>query len=212
MTNRDALIATLSADLHSVKPATQVDRVAAAWLFLSAIYVVAMTHFMGPARSNAWSQLATEPRFLLECLGGLLAITIGALGAFRAAVPGALSRRFLLLAIGLMPVWWSFYVVGLLEPGLEPSMQGKRPHCIWETFVYALPPMALAFLLTRRFYPLRPVSLAFSFSMVAGMIPALYMQIACMYSPAHILAFHLLPGVLVAITGAAVAWMLALRR
>ncbi len=212
MTNRDALIATLSADLQSVKPATPVDRVAIAWLLLSAMYVVAITHFMGPARSNAWFQLATEPRFLLECLGGLLAMTIGAVGAFRAAVPGALSRRFLLLAIALMPIWWSFYLVGLLEPGMEPSMLGKRPHCIWETFVYALPPMVLAFLLTRRFYPLRPVYLAFSFSMVAGMMPALYMQIACMYAPAHILAFHLLPGILVAAAGAGVAWILSLRR
>jgi hypothetical protein len=30
------------------------------------------------------------------------------------------------------------------------------------------------------------------------MIPALYMQLACMYMPAHILTLHILPGLLVA--------------
>jgi hypothetical protein len=212
MNERDALIAKLSTGLESVKPATSIDRIAIYWLVLSALYVVAVTHFMAPVRPNAWFQLATEKRFLLECLGGVLAISVCALGAFRAAVPGALTRRFLLLGVILMSLWLSSYLIGLLSPALELDMLGKRAHCIWETLVYALPPMALAFVLTRRFYPLRAVSQAFSFSLVAGMIPALYMQIACMYAPAHILLFHIMPGVLVGGVGVVVALMLSRRR
>ena len=41
--------------------------------------------------------------------------------------------------------------------------------------------------------------------LAAGMLPALYMQIACMYLPAHILQFHILPGLMVVFVGAAVA-------
>ena len=85
-------------------------------------------------------------------------------------------------------------------------MLGKREHCVWETFIYALPPMLLAFVLTRRLYPLQPVHTAMYFSLAAGMMPALYMQIACMYAPAHILQFHILPGLMVVFVGAAIAW------
>jgi hypothetical protein len=35
--------------------------------------------------------------------------------------------------------------------------------------------------------------------LAAGLIPALYMQIACMYDPGHILLFHILPGLSVAL-------------
>ena len=46
--------------------------------------------------------------------------------------------------------------------------------------------------------------------LVAGMLPALYMQIACMYTPLHILKFHIAPGLMVALV--APLLMLALRR
>ena len=85
-------------------------------------------------------------------------------------------------------------------------MLGKREHCVWETFIYALPPMLLAFVLTRRLYPLQPVQTAMYFSLAAGMMPALYMQIACMYAPDHILKFHILPGLIVVFVGATIAW------
>ena len=97
---------------------------------------------------------------------------------------------------------------GLYSPAFEPSVLGKRHYCVYETFVYSLPPVATAFWLTRKLFPLRPIYTAAFFSLAAGMIPALYMQIACMYAPSHILKFHLLPGLLVGCLGASVAWAL----
>jgi len=57
---------------------------------------------------------------------------------------------------------------------------------------------------------LRPVRTAMSVGLVAGMLPALYMQLACMYEPLHILAFHILPGLLMVGVAAAIAtrWQL----
>lgn len=207
MTRRDDLIADLSSDLQSVRPAVNIDLIAAGWLLLSALYVIGVTHWFGPVRDNAFAQLASEPRFLMETLCGLLAITVTTLVAFRAAIPGALTAQFFALGAVLMLFWLSCYVVGLFSPALEPSMLGKREHCVWETFVYALPPVLLAFFITRRLYPLQPVQTAMSFSLAAGMMPALYMQIACMYAPAHILQFHILPGLLVVLVGASIAWI-----
>ena len=136
----------------------------------------------------------------------MLAIAFTTLVAFRAAVPGALTRRFAALGIGLLMVWIGCYLVGLVSPALEPSMLGKRHYCVYETFVYAVPPVILAYMLTRRLYPLQPVGTALALSLAAGMMPALYMQIACMYAPDHILKFHILPGLVIAALGAAIAW------
>jgi hypothetical protein len=208
MSNTDKLIDELSNNLQRSGRAPNVDIMAALWLLASAVYVVFIIHWFGPIRPNALQQLATEPRFLMETLCGLIAIVFVSLSAFRAAVPGALNSRFALWGWALTLLWVSCYVVGLNYPALEPSMLGKRHGCMYETLIYALPPMVLGFILTRRLYPLRPVATALSFSLAAGMIPALYMQIACMYSPAHILQFHILPGALVALLGAAIGWSL----
>jgi len=70
---------------------------------------------------------------------------------------------------------------------------------------YAVAPILVALFLIRRLYPLRFVRTAMSVGLAAGMLPALYMQLACMYEPPHILAFHILPGLMMVLVGAAVA-------
>ena len=205
--DRDDLIGALSDGLQPVKPVLRIDTLALLWFAVSALYVIAVAQVLGPIRSNALAQLATEPRFLLETLSGIVAIAVTSLVVFRAGIPGALTRRFAVFGAVMMLAWLSNYIVGLVSPALEPSMLGKRPHCVWETFIYALPPMAAGFVLVRRLYPLQPVQTAMCIGLVAGMMPALYMQIACMYAPGHILLMHILPGLLVALVGAVTAWL-----
>ena len=208
MSKHDALIQSLSSDLKPVAPAANVDRLAGVWLLVSALYVVLVTHLFGPIRPNALSQLASEPRCLIETMLGALALAVMGFVAFRAAIPGALNTRLVSLGIGLLLLWLSSYVVGLFSPALEPSMLGKRDHCFSETLIYALPPVVVAFTLIRRLYPLSPVRTVMAFSVAAAMMPALYMQIACMYVPAHILLFHILPGFLVVLLGIVIAAVL----
>ena len=212
MNNHDELIASLSRDLAPVSRAPNVNRLAMAWFLSSAAYVVVMTHLLGPIRPGAFSQLVSEPRFLLESLLGLLAIAWASLVAFRAAVPAALTRRFATLGLVLMSLWLAQYVFGLINPALEPSTLGKRGHCYLETMVYALPPILIALFLVRRLYPLRYIRTSMSIGLAAGMLPALYMQLACMYEPSHILTLHVLPGLAMALIGAAVAALWRLRR
>lgn len=202
MSSRQDLINSLSHELEQAKPQPSIDLIAGLWLLFSSAYVVVITHTLGPIRANALMQLITEPRFALEMACGLVAVLLTTLIAFRAAVPGALTPRFTIVGVSILVIWLVAYAVGLFSPSLEPSMLGKREHCLYETFLYALAPIAAAFFLTRRYYPLRPVYTALSFSIVAGMIPALYMQVACMYAPDHILMFHILPGLFVGVLGA----------
>jgi hypothetical protein len=206
----DKLISNLSRNLSPVAPPMNINRLALAWFLLSAVYVVAVTNLFGPIRPGAVSQLGTEPRFLLESLLGVAAILWTSLLAFRSAVPAALSKQFAVAGMVLMALWLAQYVIGFVSPALEPSRLGKRDYCYIETLVYALPVILIGLVLIRRLYPLRPVHTAMSIGLVAGMLPALYMQMACMYEPLHILAFHILPGLLMVGVGAAIAakWQL----
>jgi hypothetical protein len=205
MNEHDDLIASLSRNLAPVSPAPNVNTLAMAWFLLSAIYVVAVTHLFGPIRPGAFSQLATEARFLMESLLGVAAILWISLLAFRAAIPATLTRQFAAGGLVLMALWLVQYVIGLVSPALEPSMLGKRNYCYYETMIYAVPPILIGLFFIRRLYPMRFVRTAMSLSLAAGMLPALYMQLACMYEPSHILTLHILPGLLMVLAGAAIA-------
>jgi len=205
MNKQHILISNLSRDLAPVSSPSNINRLAIVWFLLSAIFVVAMTHLFGPIRPGAFSQLGTEPRFLLETMLGVAAILWTSLLAFRSAVPAALSKQFAATGMVLMALWLAQYVIGFVSPALEPSMLGKRDHCFSETLVYSLPVILTGLFLIRRLYPLRFVRTAMSLSLAAGMLPALYMQLACMYESSHILAFHILPGLLMVLAGAVIA-------
>jgi hypothetical protein len=205
MNEHDELISSLSRDLEPTSPAPNVNALAMAWFVLSASYVVVMTHLLGPTRPGAFSQLFTEPRFLAESLLGVLAIIWISLVAFRAAVPAALTRNFAAAGLILMSLWLAQYVYGLVNPALEPSMLGKRGHCYIETMVYSIPPILAALFLIRRLYPLRFIRTSMSLGLAAGMLPALYMQLACMYEPLHILTLHILPGLAMVLMAAVIA-------
>ncbi len=211
MNKHETLIANLSSNLAPVSRPPNINRLAVAWFLLSAIYVIVVTHLFGEIRPGAIAQLSTEPRFLLETLLGVVAIFWFSLLAFRSAIPAALSKRFAIAGLVLMTLWLSQYVIGFVSPALEPSRLGKRGYCYIETMVYSLPVILTGLFLVRRLYPLGFVRTAMSVSLVAGMIPALYMQLACMYAPAHILALHILPGLLMVGVGAGIATWWRLR-
>jgi len=205
MKQHEQLIENLSKDLTPVAPASNVNRTGLVWLVSSAIFVAVITHLVDPVRPGAYGQLLAEPRFLLETLLGVAAIAWFGLLAFRSAVPGDLTRRFAVAGFVLMALWLAQYVAGLVSPALEPSELGKRPFCYLETMVYSVPPILAAVFLARRLYPLHYARTVMSLALAAGMIPALFMQLACMYDPAHILQFHILPGLSMVAVGAVVA-------
>lgn len=212
MNAHDELIASLSRDLKPVSPAPNINALSLVWLSLSAAFVMAMTHVVGPIRPGAYGQLVSEPRFLLESLLGVAAITWVSLAAFRAAIPAALTRNFAAVGVVLLALWLAQYLFGLIDPALEPSPLGKRGHCYFETMLYSLPPILVALVLIRRLYPLHFVGTSMRLSLAAGMLPALYMQLACMYEPLHILGLHILPGLAMVLVGAAAAAVWPQRR
>ena len=116
------------------------------------------------------------------------------------------------LLLVLLVAWLACYVVGFFSPALATGMLGKREHCFTESLVLGLPAMAAGWWLMRLLYPLRPLRSTAALGIAAGLAPGLYMQLACMYEPAHILSLHILPGLLMVLAGAAIASLWRQRR
>ena len=167
------------------------------WLVGSLVYVCALTWLLGPFRLGFSEQLASHPRFMLEMALGSGALVCLAIAAFRDAVPGLDSRLPRRIGWILAAGWLTNILTGYFAPTLEPSMLGKREHCALEAYLYSLPPAIVAIWLQRHRFPLDPIRAATLAALAAGMMPAVLMQIACMYEPTHILEGHVLPvGVL----------------
>jgi len=182
------------------------------WWVGAWILVVAATLAVQPMRPGFTGQLLASPRFAIETLLGFVAGGIAIRAAFAVGIPGwGAPRRRIAFALALLAFWTSAYFYGLVSPALEPSMLGKRPHCFVEVLIYGVPILVAGLLLLRRLAPLGRWSAGFVAGAAAGAIPALLMQLACIYIPSHILIFHIAPAVALALLGSLVGRLL-LRR
>lgn len=192
------LIDELSSALEPASPPPPLWRLWALWLLASGAWVVLVTYWLGPIRPTALAEIQTVPRFALEMLAGLVGAVALAVAGFRVAVPGSLSRRGLSAALALAALWGCLLLLALVSPALEPGMLGKRDHCYLEAILCSLPPLLALLYWQRRLYTLAPWRAAALAGLAAGLLPAWYMQVACMYLPAHNLLFHLGPALLTA--------------
>ncbi len=200
---RRELISGLVADLRPTPGPGRVAGLATLWLVGTFTLALLFTALTDPFRPGSAGQLVAHPRFGLETLLGVVAIVMLAANAFRAAIPGpGMVRRLLLPALSVTVLWLINYVLGLWAPALEPSLAGERRHCVLETLVYGLPPIFAGIYAIRRYWPVRGWISGLLLGLAAGLTPALIMQLACMYVPAHILSHHILPGLALGALGA----------
>jgi hypothetical protein len=203
MRPREEWIRDLVDDLRPVHRALTPATMAALWLLASWIFVVGATLATGSLRPGVGAQLASAPRFALECLLGLTAGALLIRASSRLSIPNPLgAARLAAPALAILMLWVGAYGVGLLWPALEPSMLGKRAHCYLQTLMYSGPPMLVALWLLRRAAPLDRRGAGALAGAAAGALPALMMQLACMYDPGHILGHHLAPIAATALLGA----------
>ena len=203
--NEDRLIESLKADLTPVRPRGTIMGVGMLWLLVSIAYVLALGAALGPFRPEFAGQLLQVPRFLLEMVLGLAALCCFVLVALLESVPGRAARGLRSAGWLLLGAWLAQFLIGFVAPALEPSMLGKRDHCVWEAYLYSVPPLLWLLYLQRRRYMLEPARAVLHAALAAGLLPALMMQIACMYEPGHILVFHVLPMAILAAAAVAVA-------
>lgn len=205
--NSKKLIDSLSESLPPVTVARHLNRRAIAWLFITLVISVSMIHLFGPIRGMAWQQLIDHPRFALEMLIGIATLVTLSIGAVHSCIPGRSIKAGLYVSLSLFCLLLSHHLIGLFFPTIEPSLHGKRSHCALEVLVYSIPPLMVAAYMANRFFVLRPIQSTLLFGFTVGLAPALYMQIACMYSAEHALLFHILPGIAVAPLAASAVYL-----
>jgi len=199
--NRIDLIQMLSADLPPVSQRSNILIPGLLWFVISWIYVVVLSLFLGSLRIGALNALITNPQFAFESLLGFVAGVLFCIIAFQESIPG-LQRKWLVhLSILTALLWIACYTLGLSFPAIEPSRIGKRAHCVLEAYLYSVPPMFIGYLLIYQRFPLNSIRAGLFIGISAGMLPALFMQISCMYDPWHILTHHLGPASVVILLG-----------
>ena len=200
--DRRKLIAELSSELAPLPHAGKTFWTSSVWLLgagFTATFIIAAT---GPFRAGSLQRLQVHPQFLIESLIGVAAIAALGFAAFRSGIPSPTPiMRQASMPIALLCVWIGMYVYGLNAPALELSMAGKRDHCYLEALVYGAPGLIFGMVAIRRLYPLHGAWSGALLGVSAGAMPALIMQFACMYVPLHIIVFHVLPGLALALIG-----------
>lgn len=197
----DKIIDALAADLTPVRKPLPPLLLALLWWAASWIVVVGIALALGPLRPGALDQLVAVPQFTLESATGLIAGLLFSLAAFRLSIPGLSNRSLMPVASILLGGWVLAYVIGFAHPALETGMTGKREHCAIETLLYSIPALLAAAWLFNSRYTIRSARAGLLIGIAAAAMPALFMQLACMYEPEHILRYHLAPMLPVAILG-----------
>lgn len=198
----DKIIDGLVKELAPVRKPLPPLLLALLWWAASWIGVVGMTLALGPLRPGALNALVTAPQFGIESATGLSAGLLFGVAAFRLSIPGLANRWLMPVAVILLGGWLLTYVIGFVHPALETGMTGKREHCAIETLLYSIPSLVAAAWLFKGRYTTHSATAGLLIGLAAAAMPALMMQVACMYEPEHILRYHLAPIVPVAFLGA----------
>lgn len=201
-TNRTDLIKQLSKRVAPVKPRSSILLPAILWFICSWLYVISLSLYLGPLRPDAVAELFTSPQYAFESTIGFIAGTLFCVIAFQESIPGAQRKWLIYLTYVITVLWIGCYLVGLSFPALQPSMLGKRVHCVLEAYLYSIPPLSVAYLLIYRRFPLNSLRAGIYTGIGAGMVPALFMQFSCMYDPKHMLTHHIGPITVAIIAGA----------
>ncbi len=200
---RADLVRELAEGLRPVGPgAGRVAPRLTVWVLLSASFVLGVILATGPLRPGVGVQLLHAPQLAFEILAGAAVAGAGALAALRLGVPqpAPAARRVRLFALAA-GFWVALLLIALLHPAAEPSMLGKREHCNYQTFLLALPPALLGLWLLRPLAAFQRWLAGAIVGAAAGAIPAVAMQLACMYAPDHALIAHVAPVLGVIVVG-----------
>lgn len=186
-------VEALVADLRPVAPAPDLGRALAVWALLGVGGAAAWVLVLGGPRETALADLTT-PRLAVELLLGVVTLVVLARAALEVGVPGRPSRRRLLAPALLMAGLWLAVALGALPlHGPDASMAAKRAHCFLEGLAIAALPAGVGLhMIRRRSLSAGPIGGSL-IGLAGGGLPALAMQLACLYDPSHALRFHFTP-------------------
>lgn len=164
--------------------------------------LAALLPISGHFRPGAFVALITHPRYALELALGNLSSFVAAYVAFEMVVPGRIWTRWQkVLSVAPFLGFVGLVLYSVWVPALPPSWQGWRPGCEMQILLLGAFPMVLLFVLAKRALPLEQHWTGFLIGIASMSAPAASMHLGCMYQPWHILFWHILPVLLMALLG-----------
>lgn len=178
------------------------------WLCAALLIITIGVLLQGP-RNDLGQVVQTTP-FILETLLIFSAGTSATFAAFYLNVPGYERRWYTLLFAMLPVIFWLSYLGYTLYSmpvealtSLRTSLHPSGLHHLLEIILYTAVPGTLIFIALRRGLTLNP-TLVGVLAMIAATTLA---QLGCRYicpvdAPAHLLIWHIIPGLILVISGA----------
>lgn len=209
---RDNLIEQLVAEASGGTRRFYPRRLMWVWGVASALFILGVITLLQPFRQEWDNQLFTSLRFAAEMFFGAATIVWLIVLTFRSAVPASNIKLPALLAALSCAFWIGAILLSFYDPTYSSTMAGKRDHCVFEIFFLSLPPAVIGGVWLTRGFVLNGWLSGLTLGLAAGMIPAVLMQLACMYSPGHALLDHLPPVILLGLLSSGVGGWLQRRQ
>lgn len=200
--DKQVFIKSLAGESRRRRPLWLPSYRALLWFVLAFIVSAGLMHSVQAFRPGFAEQLAHHPFFLIEILSGLLLAPLGAYLALVHTIPGERISRKAVIGFGLLLL--AFVVslaAGFSHFAPESTPVGARHACWKEVIVYGTACLLIFGLLVRRGVVRFSWTLGLLYGLLAGVVPAALMQLACMYDPMHALTFHYLPGLILVPVG-----------
>ncbi len=198
-TNKDDLINQLTQDLQPVKVQMLPWQRTLVWFPLLLAAVAGISWMLDDYRPGFLSQLTEHLRFQIEMATALVVSAVALYATFSGFVPGQYISKPVKWLFGIavtlliVSLIWSFF-----DATPPASREGLRPFCELEALAYGIIALIILLFINRKGLPEINAQKRFIYGFSVGLIPALIMQIACMYEPAHAVFFHYIPGLIVA--------------
>ncbi len=196
MANQDkqAFIKDLTTNHRRRRPHMLPSFRALLWFAVAAGVSGVWMHSAQTFRPGFAGQLAHHPLFLLEIASAFLFAAFGAYVLMNASTPGARNTRAARFGLWILG---ALFVAGFASSfthwAPEATMAGKREACWHEVVIYGGVCLLFFVVLIRRGWVRFSWRLGLLYGLIAGLIPAALMQLACMYVPAHALKYHYMP-------------------
>lgn len=187
---------------RSRRPLMLPSRRAILWFAVALAISVAAMRFVQVFRPGFVDQLAQHPFFLIEVVSALLFAPLGSYVALARATPGERIPRSAIIGLWVLTALMAIGLgAGFTTLAPESSTVGARHACWLEVLVYGAICLLLFAGMVRRGRVRFSWSPGILYGLIAGLVPASLMQLACMYSPSHGLLFHYLPTLLLIAVG-----------
>lgn len=193
---KQAFIKELASSPRRRRPLMLPSRRAILWFALALLISAALMHYVQVFRPGFADQLFHHPFFLIEIVSALLIAPLGAYIVMTRSIPGERAPKSVVLGLWVLVLLFvSGFSAGFTHFAPETSTVGARHACWMEVVAYGFVCLLMFAGMVRRGCVRFSWRLGMLYGLVAGLIPAALMQMACMYNPMHALIFHYLPVV-----------------